>query len=150
MDYRYRLAAPDDAATCIIVRGKTRQNAFTVEQLEAIGVTAESWAQGIRDDSMPGYICLYRDLMVGYCFGERETGEIVVLAVLPEHEKQGVGKTLLRMVVNHFRNLGFKRLYLGCSTDATVRSYGFYRYLNWTPTGVLDSHGDEILEYLLK
>ena len=150
IDYQYRPAVPEDATTCVIVRGKTRENAFTVEQLESIGVTVETWAQGITDDSMPGYVCLYLDTIVGYCFGAKETGEIVVLAVLPSHEKQGVGKTLLTMTVNHFGMLGFKRLFLGCSVDTNVRSYGFYRYLNWNSTGVLNSHDDEILEYYVE
>ena len=94
MSYEYRLAVPEDAATCVNIRGKTRENAYTVEQLEAIGVTAKSWSQGIEEDSLPGYVCLYLDYIIGYCFGVKETGEIVVLAVLPDHENQGVGKNI--------------------------------------------------------
>ena len=149
ISYEYRLAVPEDAATCVNVRGKTRENAYTEEQLEAIGVTAKSWSQDIKDDSLPGYVCLYLDSIIGYCFGAKETGEIVVLALLPDHENQGVGKTLLTMMIVHFKNIGFKRLFLGCSTNPNVRSYSFYRHLNWQPTGVLDLHDDEILEYFV-
>ena len=45
--------------------------------------------------------------------------------------------------------LGWRRLFLGCSTDPASRSHGFYRHLGWQPTGRLDAHGDEILALLL-
>ncbi|MGD8442758.1 MAG: hypothetical protein PVH85_11685 [Desulfobacterales bacterium] len=58
MKFRYRKALPTDAAECIVLRGNTRENAFSVAQLEAIGVTNESWQSGIERDEVPGYVCL--------------------------------------------------------------------------------------------
>ncbi|MCY1431979.1 Acetyltransferase (GNAT) family protein [compost metagenome] len=69
-----------------------------------------------------------------------------MLALLPAYEGQGTGKRLLQMVVDHLRELGFERLFLACSSDPSVRSYGFYRYLGWKPTGEQDEAGDEILQ----
>lgn len=43
---------------------------------------------------------------------------------------------------------GHRRLFLGCSADPKVRSYGFYRNLGWVSTGQPDAHGDEMLEYV--
>ena len=88
--------------------------------------------------------------MIGYCFGDRDTGEIVVLALLPEYEGQGVGKRLLAMVIEELKKHEFHRLFLSCSSDPNVRSYGFYRRLGWSPTGEKDEYGDEILEIKLK
>lgn len=141
----YRHAAPDDAAECIALRGRTRENAFTEAQLCALGITAESWRDGIRDGLFPGYICEVSGRMAGYCFGDAESGEIVVLAVLPEYEGAGLGKRLLQHVVDAFAAHGFTTLFLGCSTDPASRSHGFYRHLGWTPTGQPDDAGDEIL-----
>ncbi|MNT76683.1 Acetyltransferase (GNAT) family protein [compost metagenome] len=87
--------------------------------------------------------------MAGYCFGDKKTGEIVVLALLPAYEGTGIGKTLLNLMVEDFRALGFARLYLGCSADPKVRSYGFYRHLGWRSTGQIDEADDEVLEYIL-
>lgn len=87
--------------------------------------------------------------MAGYCFGDRDSGEIVVLALLPECEARGIGKALLERMVDDFRGWGFARLFLGCSSDPNSRSYGFYRHLGWTSTGALDAAGDELLEYAL-
>ena len=148
MDYTYRKAVPEDAPRCVDIRGKTRENAFSVEQLKSIGVTVNTWQEGIRDGSLPGYVCLLADEIIGYCFGAPETGEIVVLAMLPAHEDRGIGKRLLNTLVGDFRQLGHQRLFLGCSSDPQTRSYGFYRYQGWQSTGTTDAAGDEVLELL--
>ena len=84
--------------------------------------------------------------LVGYCFGDRRSGEVVVLALLPAWEGQGLGARLLSLVVDGLRSEGFERLFLGCSADPASRSHGFYRHLGWRPTGERDGHGDEVLE----
>lgn len=147
MEIIYRKALPDDAPECIALRGRTRENSFSVEQLKEVGVTLDSWQSGIKDGSFCGYVGVTARGLVGYCFGDRSRGEIVVLALLPEYEGKGIGKTLLNLVIEEFKGLGFKRLFLGCSPDPRVRSYGFYRYLGWKPTGTMNSADDEILEY---
>jgi ribosomal protein S18 acetylase RimI-like enzyme len=142
----FRHAVPADAPRCITIRGLTRENAFSEDELRSLGVTAQTWSAGIRDGSSPGFVACVNDLVIGYCFGDTEEGEIVVLALLPEYEGQGIGNTLLARMIEHFKARGFKRLFLGCSSDPAVRSYGFYRHLGWKPTGAIDSLGDEILE----
>ncbi|MCP4558911.1 MAG: GNAT family N-acetyltransferase [Bosea sp.] len=149
MTIAYRQAVPEDTPACVVLRGMTRENAFSVERLAEAGVTLESWQAGIADGSLPGHVATERGKIVGYCFGERETGEIAVLALLPEHEGQGAGRTLLNLVVDEFKALGFARLFLSCSADPASRSYGFYRHLGWRSTGSFDDRGDEILEYHL-
>lgn len=150
MTYLYRKATPEDVNTCITVRGKTRENALSIDELKEIGVTVETWKKGIREESLPGYVCLSEGEVIGYCFGVAETGEIAVLALLPKHEDRGIGKKLLGMMVQHLKNNGFNRVFLGCTKDCTTRSYGFYRYLGWKSTGVVDAHDDEILELIVK
>jgi len=147
MTIAYRSAIPDDTPACLVLRGMTRENAFSVERLAALGITLESWRAGIADGSLPGHVATEGGKIVGYCFGERGTGEIAVLALLPEHEGQGVGRTLLSLVVAEFKDFGFGRLFLSCSADPASRSYGFYRHLGWRSTGSFDDRGDEILEY---
>lgn len=149
MTIAYRRAVPEDTPACVVLRGRTRENAFSVERLAEAGVTLESWRAGIVDGRLPGHVATVDGEIVGYCFGERETGEIAVLALLPAYEAQGVGRTLLNLVVVEFRELGFARLFLSCSSDPNVRSYGFYRHLGWTSTGTFDHRDDEILEYHL-
>jgi ribosomal protein S18 acetylase RimI-like enzyme len=143
----FRRAVPDDASLCITIRGLTRENSFSEEDLRAVGVTVESWSAGILDKSAPGVVACVDDKMVGYCFGDRETGEITVLALLPAYEGRGIGKSLLGMMTDELSQAGFSRLFLACSSDPNVRSYGFYRNLGWASAGEWDEAGDEILEY---
>ncbi len=146
MHLTHRPAMPDDAAACIDLRGRTRQNAVSAERLATLGITASSWAEGIRSGATPGHVCLQGDALVAYCFGDRDSGEVLVLAVLPAFEGQGLGRDLLARVVQELAALGWARLFLGCSNDPASRSHGFYRRLGWQPTGRLDDNGDEILE----
>ena len=160
MPVHYRPAQPADAPACITLRGQTRQNAISRERLAAMGITAESWADGIRSGRWPGQMCLADEAepspagkaqpsLAGYCFADRDTGEVLVLALLPAFEGQGIGQRLLGTVVAQLATLGWRRLHLGCSTDPASRSHGFYRYLGWRSTGQLDANGDELLELLL-
>ena len=143
----YRLATPGDAADCVALRGRTRENAISAERLRFLGVTAESWGEDIRSGALPGIVCLSEGEMVGYCFGAKESGEVVVLAILPAFENKGIGSNLLKRVVAVLKDHGRRRLFLGCSPDPKSRSYGFYRHLGWRSTGTFDKRGDEILEY---
>ena len=101
MKLTYRSALPEDAAECVAVRGRTRENAFSEEQLRSIGITAKSWGENIRTGALPGHVCIADDRIVGYCFGSRDSGEIEVLVVLPDFENVGIGRdtsSLMMMV----------------------------------------------------
>ena len=149
MTLTYRPALPSDIASCIELRGKTRENAVSVARLKQLGVTLSSWSADVASGNLPGYVCLEHDQIVGYCFADKRTGEIVVLALLPKWEGEGIGRSLLAMMVTELARLGFRRLFLGCSSDPKVRSYGFYRRLGWRSTGAFDVNHDEVLELLL-
>lgn len=143
----FQAALAQDAAAFISLRGQTRQNAVSAQRLAEFGITAESWSELMRSGKLPGYTCHADGVLAGYCFGDRETGEIIVLALLPAVENRGAGKTLLELVMQDLRAQGHERLFLGCSSDPASRSHGFYRHLGWTATGETDAHGDEVLEF---
>lgn len=146
LQLQFRPATPDDIAACVILRGKTRQNAISEERLASMGITVESWAEDVRSGALPGYVCVDAGEIVGYCFGHKTSGEVIVLALLPAYEGQGIGRRLLDLMVTHLGALGHERLFLGCSPDPATRSHGFYRHLGWTSTGTFDDNGDEVLE----
>lgn len=141
-----RDARPEDAAACIDLRGRTRENAFSAAQLAERGITVDSWAAGIAQGDSIGRIAWDSERMAGYCFAGRDSGEVLVLALLPDYEGRGIGRQLLQDVVSLARDAGHQRLFLACSADPRSRSHGFYRRLGWRPTGGVDEAGDEILE----
>lgn len=142
----YRRAVPEDVPACLVLRGMTRENAVPVERLAAIGITEQSWSDDVRADRLPGYVCLDDGRIAGYCFGDKASGEVVVLALLPAYENRGIGRRLLGLMVDHLASLGHRRLFLGCAADPATRSHGFYRHLGWVSTGTFDRGGDEVLE----
>jgi GNAT superfamily N-acetyltransferase len=83
---------------------------------------------------------------VGFCNGDGTTGEVLVLAVLPEYEAKGIGKKLLTCVVEWLRSIGFEQPWLAASPESSVRAHGFYRSLGWRPSGRVLENGDEILQ----
>lgn len=145
----YRAARPVDVTECLVVRGRTRQNPASEEFLRSIGITPESWQENIRTGALPGHVCSVDGNIVGFCFGMRDTGEIQVVAILPEFENRGIGRELLDRTCRELAQLGHARLFLGCSPDPASRSHGFYRHLGWRSTGTFDQHGDEILEFFV-
>lgn len=144
-----RPALAADAANCIALRGVTRDNAISAQDLESMGITVESWAQATADGAIIGFVAENESSFLGFCFGDIASGEILVLAVAPQADGCGLGRALLLRVVEQLGQLGHKRLFLGCSTDSAARSHGFYRHLGWMPTGKLDANEDEILELRL-
>jgi len=145
----FRQAVPEDAAECVVVRGKTRQNAASEEWLRSVGITTESWAENIRSGALPGHVCIVDGGIVGFCFGAIETGEIQVIALLPAFEGRGIGRALLDKTIKELAKRGHARLFLSCNPDPASRSYGFYRHLGWRSTKNFDKFGDEILEIFI-
>jgi ribosomal protein S18 acetylase RimI-like enzyme len=143
----YRPAVSSDAEACVELRGRTRENAIFASDLASLGITARTWGRSIETGQLPGWVCTLNGQIVAYCFGDKGSGEIVVLAVLPQYEGRGIGKALLSNVMEELRKFGHTRLFLGCSSDSAHRSYGFYRHLGWRPTGLFDDNEDEVLEF---
>ncbi len=146
MALTYRLAPANLAADYVHLRSQTRQNAIGKARLAALGVTAQSWANDIQRNHLLGFVAEQCASLAGYCFANLQTGEVVVLAVLPDFENQGVGRHLLHRVVHELWQRGWPRIFLSCSADPASRSYGFYRHLGWLGTGSVDDRGDELLE----
>lgn len=149
MNIELRPALPEDIGACVDLRGRTRENAVPAERLAALGITVDSWAGQVRRGELIGHVAWEGRQMAGYAFGDVVSGEVVVLALLPAYEGRGLGRLLLQHLVADLQSRGHRRLFLGCSSDPAVRSYGFYRRLGWRPTGRRDRLGDEELELLL-
>jgi ribosomal protein S18 acetylase RimI-like enzyme len=142
----FRKAQVGDVDRTFTVRGQTRQNPLSQDDLARYGITPESIAVGMASKAIEGWVCLDDAEIVGFCNGDTLTGEVLVLAVLPAYEGKGIGKRLLANVVLQLRAVGFKTPWLAASPDSGIRAYGFYRNLGWQPTGRCLRNGDEILE----
>jgi GNAT superfamily N-acetyltransferase len=146
MELRIRETQFGDIEDMFSVRSRTRQNPISKERLAAYGITSESSAVSMANGRVRGWACFHDSVLVGFCDGDGETGEVLVLAVLPEYEGKGIGKTLLSRVVEWLQSVGFNQPWLAASPDPSIRAHGFYRSLGWQPNGRSLENGDEILQ----
>jgi GNAT superfamily N-acetyltransferase len=140
-----RETAEEDVEACFSVRARTRDNPIPPDQLARVGITPQSIISSLRSGAMKGWVCSDGQEIIGFCTAEAPTGEVLVLAVLPEYEGRGVGRRLLARAVRWLNGRGVKRPWLAASADPADRSHGFYRALGWTPTGERQDNGDEVL-----
>jgi GNAT superfamily N-acetyltransferase len=145
--YIFRETLPSDVEGLFSVRARTRENPISKERLASLGITVESIAKQMASGRMKGWVCLDSSTLVGFCNGDAETGEVLVLAVLPDYERRGIGTYLLSRVVEWLRSVGSNTIWLAASPDSRTRAHGFYRSLGWRPNGEIDENDDEILEF---
>jgi GNAT superfamily N-acetyltransferase len=146
MKLTFRETLTSDVEGLFSVRAHTSENPISKEQLASLGITAESIARQLASGRMKGWVCLESSTLVGFCSGDAETGEVLVLAVLPDYERNGIGTYLLSRVVEWLRSVGSNTIWLAASPDSRTRAHGFYRSLGWRPNGEIDENDDEILE----
>lgn len=134
----------DDIAPTFAVRLSTVENAITMEELERVyGITPRSLADAMASH-VEGWLCEDGGAIVGFAMGDRSTGEVLVVAVLPEYEGRGIGKELLVRVQNWLFSNGHEEIWLLANPDPDVRATGFYRRLGWRATGRLKGD-DEVM-----
>ena len=135
---------PDDLPAVFSVRLSTIENAIAMQELEEdYDVTPKSLTEAMNSH-VSGWLCEDSEAVVGFSMGDRLNGEVQVVAVLPEYEGNGIGKSLLTKVQKWLFSAGHEEIWLGANPDPTLRAYGFYRKLGWKATGRLKGD-DEIM-----
>lgn len=147
MQLAFRETRVDDIEGMFTVRARTRQNPMSKDQLASYGITSETNAANLANGRIKGWVCFHDSTLVGFCNGNTATGEVLVIAVLPEYEGKGVGTRLLSFAVEWLCSSGFKKLWLAASPDPGIRAHGFYRSLGWRASGKTLENGDQILEW---
>jgi GNAT superfamily N-acetyltransferase len=125
----YRESEPLDIERLFKIRAATRDNAILRERLAELGITPESTIKSFASPLYKCFVCADGSTVVGYCAGNAASGEVQVLAVLPEYEGIGIGKRLLSLIVGWLRTFNPPRIWLGASPRSELRSHGFYRAL---------------------
>ena len=141
----YRRATSSDLPACLHVRGQTRDNPLTPDYLASLGVTTESWGPLVDSGQSVGFVAEKKTQLVGFCFADTRSGEVTVLALLPEFEGLGAGRSLLHLTTQILFSSGREEVWLKASPDPQTRAYGFYRHLGWRWSGATDEIGDQVL-----
>lgn len=134
---RYRPITDGDMEAIFRVRVATRENAYTLSELEALGITPKSVIAMMRDTHR-GWLCEVDGQAVGFAMGDRRLGEMWVIAVLPQYEGQGIGGRLLTLVEDWLWDEGWKSIWLTTDVDTSLRAYGFYLRQGWQDRNLRD------------
>lgn len=141
---KFRPMLPTDVEATLAVRLSTRENAVTLRELkEDYGVTPISMANALTSDAK-GWLCEADGKVVGFSVGNGQSGEVAVVAVSPEFEGFGIGKTVLAHVQGWLFSLGYEEIWLLANPDPGIRATGFYEKLGWQATGIMKG-SDQIL-----
>ena len=127
----YRAAILEDVPALFAVRVATRENTYTLAELAVLGITEQTVGGKLRG-SYGGWVCEAAGRVVGFSMADRSTGELWVIAVLPEFEGRGVGARLMALAEEWLWSCGCEEAWLTTSIDPGLRAYGFYRKLGWT------------------
>jgi GNAT superfamily N-acetyltransferase len=115
------------------IRASTRENAFSREALREMGITEESVASALGSTHC-GWLSESEGKKIGFAIGDGSTGEISVIAVLPQFEGQGTGARLLEAVESWLYSLKWPELWLWTSSNPATRAFSFYTKRGWVIT----------------
>lgn len=136
---KFREVTPADLPALFLVRIATKENIVTREFLTSIGITVESLTAALASTHR-GWLCEVDGRPVGFTLGNRSTGELEVIAVLPEHEGRGIGRRLMHLLQDWFWSEGLTKVWL-TTGPATTRAYRMYRTLGWKDCGPAEGGG---------
>ena len=119
-----------DIPSLFRVRIATDENRLSIEELAALGIDETSVTKRLVG-SCRGWLCEEDGEVVGFAMGDKASGEMWVIAVLPSHVGQGIGGALLESVDQWLSDEGCAELWLTTDVDPTLRAYSFYRRHGW-------------------
>jgi len=144
MKYDYRLIELPDIPDLFAIRTATDENNLSLKQLADLDITPETVRQKLLS-SYQGWLCWAGGRTVGFAMGNRLTGELWVIAVIPDYVKKGIGARLLQLTEEWLGQCGCRRLWLTTDTDPSLRAYSFYLKHGWKDDRIEDG-----LRYMAK
>jgi ribosomal protein S18 acetylase RimI-like enzyme len=126
----FREIREKDIPDLFAVRVVTHENRLTMEELLALGITEESVGEKLKG-SFKSWLCEADDKVVGFAMGDNSTGELWVIAVLPEYIGKGIGSKLLTLTEDWLKECGWKKFWLTTDIDTSLKAYSFYLQHGW-------------------
>ena len=77
---------------------------------------------------------------IGFAIGDKGTGKLWAIAVLPDHTGKGVGSRLLSTVEEWLFEAGCTRLWLTTVIDTKLKAYSFYLEHGWRDDKIVNGN----------
>jgi enterochelin esterase-like enzyme/GNAT superfamily N-acetyltransferase len=126
----YRQIVEADIPALFEIRRATWGNDRAEEEMAALGIHHESVVARLRSDHA-GWIAFLEGKPAGFAMANRSNGELWVVAVLPECERHGMGRELMRQAEAWLFSHGWEEIWLTTHADEHNRALGFYHHLGW-------------------
>jgi GNAT superfamily N-acetyltransferase len=126
-----REAKIDDIKQIQIVRNSVLENTLSNPNL-----VTDSDCKEFMFERGKGWVCEIDNQIVGFSIADLKDNNIWALFLLPEFEKQGIGRQLHDIMLDWYFTQTKNKVWLG--TSAKTRAELFYRKSGWTEVG---THG---------
>ena len=129
-DMIFREIKDEDVAGLFVVKTATDENNLSIDELRRLGITETSVKEKLHA-SFKEWLCEKDNKIIGFSMGDGCTGEMCVIAVLPEYINQGIGSKLLKLVEAWLFEKGHYTLWLETDINPKLRAYSFYKKHDW-------------------
>ncbi len=137
---KIRVVKENDIETLFEIRTSVVENHQSREEIAELGITPESVAEMLKTDCR-AWIAEVDDRPVGFSIANATEKTIFGVFVLPVFEGRGVGRALMQAAENWLWSQDIAEIWLVTGNDPSLRAYGFYQHLGWTPVCV-ETEGD--------
>lgn len=137
MCFSFRKITAPDIDQLFAVRSGVHENPFSIEALAEQGITVKSVTKSLGR-SHDGYLCESAGRVVGFAMADLKAGEVWVIAVLPEYERRGIGRQLLRLTEELLWSAGHASIWLWTGADRGTRAFRLYVSSGWVESELKD------------
>lgn len=127
----FREATIADIPQIQIVRNSVKEN-----QLSNPALVTDADCEEFLTVRGKGWVCVDHNRVIGFSIADLKDHNVWALFLLPEYEKQGIGKQLHQLLLDWYFSQTTETIWLG--TAPKTRAENFYRKAGWKEIG---THG---------
>ena len=132
---KIRIASTNDVETLFAIRTSVIENYQSRAELAELGITVDSVTEMLETESR-AWIAEIEEEVVAFAIANSTEHTILGMFVHPQFENRGLGRALMQHAEEWLWEEGCAEIWLLTGNDPTLRAYGFYLHLGWTPVGV--------------
>lgn len=130
----YRQITPDDTESLAQVARVVWNEGHPVWGKLAAAYEGGFPAGELKDDHA-GWTYSLDGIFVGFALADRTTGQVLMIAMLPEHRKKRIGRELMRQAEGWLWSHGWNEIHLSVDGGVTENAAIFFNHLGWETTG---------------
>jgi phosphoribosylformimino-5-aminoimidazole carboxamide ribotide isomerase len=131
-----RIAGQQDIELLFEIRTSVAQNHQSRDELAKLGVTPAAVGDALKAKSR-AWIASVDETPAAFAMADSGEATVFAMFVRPEFENRGLGR-LLMAEAERFLFQNHRRIWLTTGTGRQIRANGFYKWLGWSATEVMD------------